>query len=313
MRDRSVDGVAREVALRVASYAPPGDWRSAETTLAMLIAVYADPSKLGGTKRLADGRMRQHPAVLAVAKAIGRSPDAVVFKVMNLRSVLTQGARGFHRVAALDRETVARYVDHFDALLFDAVTIASQLPGAGDVIDAIVPRAIAAGVGRDGSADAVRDDGPEPETERIAEVVRRKGQDVFRGRVLANYAHACAFCGLRSQMPEENSYLLLASHIRPWAASSGHERLDPTNGFSLCATHDRAFEWGFLTVDEGHRVVASRHASRHYAPEDRVRAEILDLHGALLIRPDRHFLAPGDAYLKYHREEIFELRFKRGA
>jgi putative restriction endonuclease len=205
---------------------------------------------------------------------------------------------------------VDRYAKHLDRLLLDATFVARHLPGADRAIDAIVSRAIAAGVG---GADSVLDNGPGPETERIAEVALRKGPDVFRARVLANYAHTCAFCGLRSRLPDENSFLLLASHIRPWRNASAHERLDPRNGISLCAIHDRAFDWGFLTVDRDFRVQASRHAHDHYAPEERVRAEILDLNGRSLARPDRDYVPPAEPYLAFHRENVFEKRFRCGA
>ncbi len=108
MSHTSLVDAARDVAHRVASGAPAGDWTAPETTLAMLISVYGDPSKLGGTKPLADKTRRQHPAVVAVAHAIGRTQDAVVMKVMNLRSTLTKGARGLPHAAKLERTTVDR-------------------------------------------------------------------------------------------------------------------------------------------------------------------------------------------------------------
>ncbi len=44
-----------------------------------------------------------------------------------------------------------------------------------------------------------------------------------------------------------------------------------------------------------------------------MRSEILALNGVPLIHPDHHFLAPGEGYLAYHREEIYERRFRKGA
>ena len=115
-------------------------------------------------------------------------------------------------------------------------------------------------------------------------------------------------------MPQENSFLLVASHIRPWECSTGHERLDPGNGLSLCAIRDRAFEWGFLTVDDSRpdelTVIASAHAREHYEPDTRVQAAILSLDGGRLHHPRKPFQTPGAAYLEYHRQHVFERRFR---
>lgn len=54
-------------------------------------------------------------------------------------------------------------------------------------------------------------------------------------------------------------------------------------------------------------------ARKHCAPEDRVRAEILYLHGHPIVRPERHYLAPGETCLACHRETVFEKRFRKGA
>src|SRR3954468_14615734 len=85
---------AVEVAQRVAAGRPPGNWREAEVVVAMLILVYADPGRLGGSKQSVSGEPLQHPAVRAAAAALGRSEGAVALKVMNLRAKLTGGHRG---------------------------------------------------------------------------------------------------------------------------------------------------------------------------------------------------------------------------
>jgi hypothetical protein len=59
--------------------------------------------------------------------------------------------------------------------------------------------------------------------------------------------------------------------------------------------------------------VASGYTRSSYTPEVRVRAENFALSGVPLIHPDHHFLAPDEAYLVYHREKIYERRFRKGA
>jgi len=302
----TVASSAADLARRVAAGAAPSDWTPAEAVLAMMILVYGDPSRLGGTKVDAAGARRQHPAVVAAARATGRTDGAVVYKVMNLRSIQTDGSRGFAHGAAVDRWVVSAFGSDLDGLLTAAVLVARAVPGAADVIRGLdSPPALASLTG-----DHLHWVVDPSATERDAVVTARRGQGMFRARVMANYLHSCAFCGLRSRLPAQNSYLLVASHILPWAEATSHDRLDPTNGLALCAIHDRAFEWGFLSLDEDLRVVVSAGAREHYEPEERVRAEIVDLGGRAIVTTSKHFARPGGRYLEHHRQNIFDRRFR---
>jgi len=281
-----IHSAARAIAHRRATGSKIGNWNEAETIVAVAILIYADPSRLGGTKKLADGTSSQHPAVVAAAR--------------------TEGGRGFSRGSRLDVWAVETFAGHLNNLLACLFLVADIVPGVMEVYRLLC------GPGIDVN-DLLAEDlpqGDERSTERTAEVVLRRGQGVFRGRVLANYAHGCAFCGLRSRHPDRNTYLLVASHILPWRDADDHQRLDPRNGFSLCATHDRAFEWGFLGVDQDLRVMVSPGASEHYEPFERVRAEIVDLRGRELERAPKGFMPPGTSYLEHHREVVFDKRFR---
>lgn len=125
---------------------------------------------------------------------------------------------------------------------------------------------------------------------------------------MANYDHACAFCGLRAKKPVQSS-LLVASHILPWRNATDHERLDPANGLALCGTHDRAFDWGFMTLDESLRIVISHTILEHYEPAPRIEADFLALHGASVQRGS-DFTPPNAAYLEHHRSQVFDQRFR---
>lgn len=73
-------------------------------------------------------------------------------------------------------------------------------------------------------------------TERNALIKARIGQGTFRNGVLNMWDGACAVTGVTLKS------VLIASHIKPWAISSNHERLDPSNGLLLSATLDRLFD-----------------------------------------------------------------------
>jgi hypothetical protein len=126
------------VAQRVAAKRPPGNWSEAEVVLAMLILVYADPGRLGGSKP-SGSRRSQHPAVQAAAAALGRSEGAIVLKVMNLRAKLTEGHRGMAHGGRLDTWVVETFARHLDALMSAAVVVAKHLPAAQAVLAALGP------------------------------------------------------------------------------------------------------------------------------------------------------------------------------
>jgi hypothetical protein len=72
---------------------------------------------------------------------------------------------------------------------------------------------------------------------------RRVKHEKFAAQVKANYQEACAMCGIKDQG------FLVASHIVPWSADEKN-RINPANGLYLCVLHDRAFERGYLVLDD---------------------------------------------------------------
>jgi len=295
-----------KVAQRVAANQPPGNWVEAEVVLAMLILIYADPGRLGGSKP-STSRKSQHPAVRAAATALGRTEGAVVMKVMNLRAELTGGHRGLSHGGRLDPWAVKTFGHQLDSLMSAALIVAKHLPRARPILAALSqPRSVK---GED-EDEALVQPVPSGPTDVVREVIARRGQSLFRGRVMANYDHACAFCGLRAKKPVRSSLLLNASHILPWRSATDHERLDPANGLALCGTHDRAFDWGFMTLDESLRIVVSNAVVQQYEPTPRIEANFLAFHGAVIWR-GRDFTPPHVAYLEHHRSQVFDRRFRR--
>lgn len=72
---------------------------------------------------------------------------------------------------------------------------------------------------------------------------RGSAQRAFAEVVKKNYEFKCAVTGI------ETKEFLIAAHIVPWSADS-RIRLDPSNGICLSALIDRAFEYGYLLIDE---------------------------------------------------------------
>lgn len=123
------------------------------------------------------------------------------------------------------------------------------------------------------------------ETERTAVLQARIGQGKFR-RQLVKYWQGCSICGC------DATWMLVASHIKPWRVSSNEERLDVFNGLLLLPNYDKLFDLGYMSFMPSGKVVYS-----HLLEEkDKQALNLVDnLH--LLHIEDRH-----QRYLKYHNE-----------
>ena len=87
-------------------------------------------------------------------------------------------------------------------------------------------------------------------TEKAAFVKARMGQGVFRKKLI-DYWKGCSV----TAFPRID--LLVASHIKPWKASSNFERLDVFNGLLLRPNLDRAFELGYISFNEKGMIIIS--------------------------------------------------------
>jgi hypothetical protein len=92
-------------------------------------------------------------------------------------------------------------------------------------------------------------DAPLTERERLS--TARIGQGEFRTALFAAWNGTCPISGI------DHPELLRASHIKPWAASSHHERLDPNNGILLAAHLDALFDRGLISFSESGALLIS--------------------------------------------------------
>jgi hypothetical protein len=127
-----------------------------------------------------------------------------------------------------------------------------------------------------------------PEKQREAVVKARIGQGYFRD-ALVNYWGGCAITRC------EETALLRASHIKPWAKCDSKEAVDPFNGFLLSPTLDAAFDAGFITFDDTGKVLTSTFLKESDA-------KILGISSSLRLS---QIDARHQHYLKCHREHIF--------
>jgi len=89
-----------------------------------------------------------------------------------------------------------------------------------------------------------------PETERESLIIARRGQGLFKDRVM----RIEKFCRVTKV---ENPVHLRASHCKPWRDSSNEERLDGENGLLLTPTIDHLFDRGFISFEDAGRLIIS--------------------------------------------------------
>lgn len=88
------------------------------------------------------------------------------------------------------------------------------------------------------------------DTEKATLLKTRIGQGNFRQKLISLWG-GCAVTGYK------DASMLVASHIKPWRASSNIERLDGYNGLLLLPTLDKAFDTGHISFSESGNLLIS--------------------------------------------------------
>lgn len=89
-----------------------------------------------------------------------------------------------------------------------------------------------------------------PDTEREALIVARRGQGLFKQRVM-EIENRCRITGVT------NPVHLRASHCKPWRDSNNEERLNGENGLLLTPTIDHLFDRGFISFEDSGVLIVS--------------------------------------------------------
>lgn len=124
--------------------------------------------------------------------------------------------------------------------------------------------------------------------EREALIKVRVNQSAFRKLLMRRYTHCC-LCDV------DDKSLLVASHIKPWAKSSHAEKVDVNNGLLLCPNHDKLFDRGYISFDNGGHIVISDELSKNCAI-------------SMNIKNDMQIELSNDniKYMEYHRNNVLK-------
>lgn len=126
------------------------------------------------------------------------------------------------------------------------------------------------------------------ETQKVQLLLARRGQGLFRKRVIAENK-VCALSGIG------NIKFLIASHIKPWRSSDNVERLDGANGLLLVPHLDLLFDKGWLSLESNGDVLLS----------PQLDPEIVSAWGLTSLSAKGRLKPSQAAYLEYHRAVIF--------
>ena len=230
-----------------------------------------------------DGRNKE---IIALAKIIGRTADAVAMKMLNIASldpaITSTGRSGLGNASLLDREVWEEFHADWEGLALECSILMRQLR---EGLDEPAKMSDA-----DEAFDLTDFTG---ETRQVLTEQRIK-QNFFRRAILASYRGRCCMSGLTE------SRLLIASHIVPWSKDKAN-RLNPSNGLCLSALHDKAFDSGLITLDENFCIAVSDELKRKKEPF--MHATLLAIEGKRIDLPER--FSPAIGFLERHRAEIF--------
>jgi len=287
-----------------------------ETLLCYGLFYVLDPHRFGGANIAT-----VPPVVKTLAAFFRRTPGSIISKMLNLDGSRLHSAReepwlfaslaaapALYRVLYQNILTTARTLSITPDILPDFLPAFSPSEQAEALVgqDDLPPSTATLLVGLEETLNVLDQTFAlgDQLTEKLVEHKIRLAQHRFAFNVLQNCGNTCVFCGFAPHTLPRHSGLLRASHIKPWAVSSDHERVDVRNGLAACPMHDAAFDEGYLTVNGGYRIHQASVLRESVAHDQGV----LPYFGTIL-RPSlllpQHAQKPGRAYLLYHQAHIF--------
>lgn len=119
----------------------------------------------------------------------------------------------------------------------------------------------------------------------------RDGQGKYREQLLEQ----CRYCPFTMISDER---LLIASHIKPWAASDDNEKIDPYNGYMLSPMFDKLFDRGYITFTENRHLILSEFISPYTWKQINIKN---DTFYKQLPMDEKRI-----EYLKFHHQSVFK-------
>lgn len=220
--------------------------------------------------------------IIDLANLINRTPSSVSMKLCNFArfdpELAKRGISGLKNGSRLDEEIWNEFFQNTESLLNEV----DKIDGASEIILKNQDEEIEIPAGVEGVALA-----------RI-----RRGQTFFRNTVLSAYNYTCCITSI--DLPK----LLQASHIKSWKDSEpATERNNPSNGLCMNYLHHKAFDSGYITIDEDYKIVISKQIREHLTKV--IYYELFKKYEGAMIKLPNRFL-PDKAFIRYHNLHVFE-------
>lgn len=141
----------------------------------------------------------------------------------------------------------------------------------------------------------VEQDANIPDTDREAIIRARRGQGLFKQRVM-EIETSCRITGVTNQVH------LVASHCKPWRDSNNEERLNGENGLLLTPSIDHLFDRGFIGFEDSGALIISPVAHRPSLRRMGVKTDhVVNVGG---------FTEGQRSFLDFHRHEVLLKTFR---
>jgi len=235
--------------------------------------------------KLPFGKMHSRtPEIMHLASLIGRTANSIAMRLTNFASVdpfhQQRGVKGLDGGIKQVQPIWDEFVNNKEELLFESERILAEKEHT--VIESKYAEVLQ-------GTDHLKGE------YKMREVKTRINQNVFRKIVMVNYSSKCAITGI--DIPD----LLVASHIIPWCKNE-QERLNPENGICLSPLYDRAYDKGYISINENFEIIISttikeKHSLEYHAKHFAV------LTGTKINLPQKY--NPKKEFLQYHMDTIF--------
>ncbi len=235
--------------------------------------------------KLPFGKMHSHTKeIIHLANIIGRTPDAVAIRLTNFANIDPfHQQRGVKGMSGGKKQVEPIWNEFFvdkEKLVYESERILAEKENT--TIETKF-------------ADILCDTKNLKGENKIRAVKTRVNQNFFRQVVVSNYLGRCAITGI--DIPD----LLVASHIIPWSINEA-ERLNPENGICLSALYDRAYDKGYIGINDRLEILISSELKKK-DKEVYYSKFFSYLSGNKLILPSKYY--PHKDFLQYHLDKIF--------
>lgn len=225
----------------------------------------------------------RNPEIIKLAELIGRTNNSIALKLVNFASLdpslKARGIKGASNASKLDKEIWDEFFNNWDELPFESEKLVARYENTTIEKLSKIPE----------------NELPKEGKTREQMVKVRVNQSFFRSSILASYNNTCCITGI------QQSEFLIAGHIKPWSIDSKN-RMNPQNGIAINALHDKAFEYGFITITPDYRILVCNQLLK--SKESYHIEYFQKFHTQEIILPSR-FLPNAD-FLKYHNKERFK-------